>query len=81
MWGREIPRAPKSHNNVESTFFNTIHLLPKDLMFEHGGAKLVSCPGRHLTSVRLCQQVRATDMSHKDCAKIRSEGRSIKDAM
>jgi len=27
------------------TFFNTAHWLPKDLMFEHGGAKLFSCPG------------------------------------
>jgi len=44
--------APKSPNNVTSTFFNTVHLLQKDLMFEHGGAKLVSCPGRHLTSLR-----------------------------
>jgi len=30
------------------------YLLPKDLRFEHGGAKLVSCPGRNLTSVRPC---------------------------
>jgi len=41
-------------NNVTSTFFNTIHLLPKDLRFERGGDKLASCPGRHLTSVRPC---------------------------
>jgi len=27
-------------------------LLPKDLRFEHGGAKLASCPGRHITSLR-----------------------------
>jgi len=33
-----------------STFFNTAHLLPEDLRFEHGGAKLVSCLGRHLTA-------------------------------
>jgi len=39
-------------NNMERTFFNTVHLLPKDLMFKNVGAKLVSCPGRHLTSVR-----------------------------
>jgi len=25
-----------------------IHLLPKDLRFEYGDAKLASCPGRHL---------------------------------
>jgi len=29
-------------------------LLPKDLRFEHRGAKLASCPGRHLTSLRPC---------------------------
>ena len=28
---------------------STANLLPKDLRFEHGGAKLVSCPGRYLT--------------------------------
>jgi len=43
--------AEKS-NNVTSTSFNTVHLLPKDLRFEHGGAKFVSCPWRHLTSLR-----------------------------
>jgi len=40
--------------NVTRTFFNTIHLLPKNLKFEHGGAKVASCPGRHLTSLRPC---------------------------
>jgi len=45
---------PKSPNNLTSTFFNTagLHLFPKDLRLEHGGAKLASCPGRHLTSLR-----------------------------
>ena len=58
--GGTIPRGPnhcggtKSHNNVASTFFNTVHLLPKDLRFEHGGAKLVSCARCHLTSLRRC---------------------------
>jgi len=41
-----MPRAPKSPNNVAHTFFNTVHLLPKDLSFQHGVAKLASCPGR-----------------------------------
>jgi len=55
-----IPRAPnhcggpKSHNNVISTSFSIVHLLPTDLRFEHRGVKLVSCPRRHLTSLRLC---------------------------
>jgi len=42
----------KSPNNVASTFFNTVNLLPKDHRFEHRGAKLASCLGRHLTSLR-----------------------------
>jgi len=53
-------RAPNHYggaenlNRITSAFFNTVYLLPKDLRFEHGGAKLASCPGRHLTSLRLC---------------------------
>jgi len=45
-----MPRAPnhwglpKSPNNVASTFFTAVDLLPKKLRFENGGAKLVSCP-------------------------------------
>ena len=44
---------PESPYNVTSVFFNiaSTHLLPKELKFEHGGAKLVSCPGRHLTQL------------------------------
>ena len=34
--------APKSPTNVTSTCFNTVHLLPKELKFERGGAKLAS---------------------------------------
>ena len=55
--GGKIPRAPnncdgpKIHNNVISTFFKPVHLLPKDLRFEHGGVKFVSCPRHHLTSL------------------------------
>jgi len=44
--------APKGPNNVTSTSFNAVHLLLKDLSLEHGSAKLTSCPGRHLTSLR-----------------------------
>ena len=50
--GAESLGPPKSPNNVASTFCDKVHLLPKDLRFKHGGAKLVSCPGRHFTSVR-----------------------------
>ena len=28
--------------------YSSLHLLPKHLSFEHGGAKLASCPGRYL---------------------------------
>jgi len=46
--------SPKSPNNITSTFFNTVHLLAKDLSFDHGGAKRASCPRRHLTSLWPC---------------------------
>jgi len=36
--------APKSPNNVTSTFSNTVHLLLKDLRLEHGGTKLDFLP-------------------------------------
>ena len=49
--GVTIPRALNSPNNVTSTFFNAANFLPKDLTFEHGGPKLASSPGRHLTSL------------------------------
>jgi len=50
LWG--LRGAPKSPNNVTNTFFDTVHLLPKELRFEHGGAKFVACLGRHLISLR-----------------------------
>jgi len=51
---RIIAGGAENPNSITSAFFNTLHLLPKDLRFEHGGAKVSSCPGRHLTSLRLC---------------------------
>jgi len=39
--GGSMPRAPKNPSNVASTFFIAVHLLPEDLRFEHGGAKLL----------------------------------------
>ena len=50
--GVESLRGVKSANNFTRTFFNTVHLFSKDLRIEHRGAKLASCPGRHLTSLR-----------------------------
>ena len=38
-------------SQLTSTFFNTVNLLPKERRFDHGGAKLALCPGRHLTSL------------------------------
>ena len=35
--------------HITRTFFNRVHLLPKKIRFELGGAKLASWPGRHLT--------------------------------
>jgi len=62
LWGRRITAwdtkcflgPPKIPNNFTITFFNTVNFLPKDLTFEHGGAKLASCPGRSLTSLHPC---------------------------
>jgi len=43
--GAELLReAPKSPNNVTSTFFNTVSVLSKELRFDYGGAKLVFLP-------------------------------------
>jgi len=45
-----IPLAPnhcgdaENPNSFASTFFTTVHSLPKHRRFEHEGAKLVSCP-------------------------------------
>jgi len=52
--GAEILRGRQKNNNVTRTFFNTVHLLPEDLRFENGSAKLASCTGRQLTSLRPC---------------------------
>ena len=51
---KSLRRAPKSPNNFTSTFFNTVHLLPKDLRLEHGSATLASFSWRHLTLLRPC---------------------------
>ena len=51
-WGTE-----KSQQSHKYFLFNIVHLLSKNLRFEHGGAKLASCPGRHLTSLRPCSTI------------------------
>jgi len=53
LWGhRMIVGTFWRPRNVTRTFFSAGHLLPEDLRFENGGAKLASCPERHLTSLR-----------------------------
>jgi len=48
-WRGNNAPAPKSPNNVASTFFSRVNFLPKDLRCE-----LVSFPERHRTSARPC---------------------------
>jgi len=46
--------APKSPNNVSSTFFNSRFASERPQVRTWRGTKLVSCPRRNLTSLRLC---------------------------
>jgi len=50
--GAESLRGRQKAQQCYEYFFITVHLLPKGLKFEHGSAKLASCPWRHLTSLR-----------------------------
>jgi len=43
--------GPRSPSEVASAFFSTVHLLPKDLRFEHEVTRLASCLGRRLTLI------------------------------
>ena len=72
-------RAPKSPNNTASTFFNTVQLLPKDLRFEYGGAKLASCLGRHTTSLRRCGVPRS-EKGAGDCSRQRRKSKLFSDS-
>ena len=45
--------APKSPNNIPSSFFTTVHLLPK-IQVRTCGRQACFCPRRHLTLVRVC---------------------------
>jgi len=51
-WRGHSSAGAENPNNVTSTSFNTVYWLPKAIRFEHGGAKLASCPGRHQASLR-----------------------------
>jgi len=44
--GRRVTVGAKKSQQCHRHFFqnSSLHLFPKDLRFEHGGAKLVSCP-------------------------------------
>jgi len=46
-----LPGAPKGHNNVTSTFFNSTFASERPQV-RTWGAKLASCPGRHPSSLR-----------------------------
>jgi len=48
----ESLRGRQKIPKMSQVLSSTVHLLPKDIRFEHVDAKLVSCPGRHLTSLR-----------------------------
>jgi len=51
--GRRITAgAPKSPKTVICTSYSAANVLPKELRFEHGGAKLASSLWRHLISLR-----------------------------
>jgi len=52
-------KAPKSPNNVTSTFFNTINLPSKKLRFDHRGAKLRPLGRRFPRGRRICFLPRA----------------------
>jgi len=45
---------------------SSLHLLPKDFRSEHGGVKLASCPGRHITSLRFCAYSQAKNWNQND---------------
>jgi len=50
--------------------FNTVNLLPKELRFEHGGAKLASCPGRYLTSLPPCNDNKLPEIDNANNAGV-----------
>jgi len=62
--GGAIPREPyhygapnhcgyaEKSQHCHNYFLQCSTFAPKSLRFEHGGAKLASCPGHHLTSLR-----------------------------
>jgi len=59
--GRKTVGMPKNRYNITSSFFCTVLLFPKDLVVRTSGAKLSSCPGRHLTS--LCSWMLDVDIT------------------
>jgi len=61
-WLREVQ---ESRSSVKYFLKYTVHLLPKDLRFEHGGAKRASCPGRHIISLRLCADDYTKTLNHR----------------
>ena len=67
LWGPRITaESAESPNNVTRTAFITVHLPPKNLVCDHGGGKLASCPWWHLTSLRPSLFWSVPYFKHKD---------------
>jgi len=69
LCGRQITAGGAIKSQQYHKYFlqySRLHLLPKDLRFEHGSAKPASCPRCHLTSLRPC----CYGSSRKNCASL-----------
>jgi len=64
--GCRITVGGQKLTTMSQALFKTVHLFPKDLRFEHGGAKLVSCPRRHLILLHPCTE-RLSSQNGKIC--------------
>ena len=66
--GGTIPWAPKSPNDVTSSFFNTANFLSERPQVRTWGRQSVFFPRRHLTLLRPCYQHSCSDnRSHQFC--------------
>jgi len=54
LGAESLCEVPKNPNNVTSTFFNAINLVPKDLRFKHGAPNLLLRPGPSNLVTPLC---------------------------
>jgi len=77
LWAPNLCGGRRKVPTMSQVLSSTAHLLPKDARFEHGGAKLVSCPGRHLTSLRPCGYVQPKFLT--ESIHYLNEGRILND--